>query len=313
MLALLDELTSRACADQVADEAAWLAVRRGGVTASDMAKLARGGAGTRDRLLAEKREGSAFKGNADTQWGKDREQAFAGTLRQFGIEPEWRVFHAVDNPRFLASPDGVGINPKTGGLQLAEVKTSKYKLNLNSAKFAATGYMFQMQWQMYVTGAEQVLLLWERHDGDTVFPVQLAIIPRDPKIIASLVEQATEFLALLDGERVVSETDTTTIGVLARQLATLREQSAQVEAALRAAIGGRKFSGEFDGVSVSYTGDKLAPKRSVDTSRAQAEHPEAWQRLQDATVAWDVMLEEYTTTRMVEQTGRLTVKAANPA
>ena len=65
---------------------------------------------------------------------------------------ESRVFSAVDNPRHLASPDGIGVD-FDGNVFLGEGKTSKDDLDPQAGNLPDQ-YLYQMQWQMHVIGSQ---------------------------------------------------------------------------------------------------------------------------------------------------------------
>src|SRR5690606_32250113 len=108
-------------------------------------------------------------GNRYIDHGNKREPIIgAWFLANFDIEPCELVYSSGDNPRHLASPDGVSLDFANDGIT-AEVKTSKHDLTPGeivgntlvltqrddgtfaldkSRHFASTGYYDQMQWQM---------------------------------------------------------------------------------------------------------------------------------------------------------------------
>jgi hypothetical protein len=224
----LAELESRAGASDK-DRSAWLAERRSGVTATEIRDLYLKGAGYRAELLKEKaaaavfvnakttgdsaefKPGSSFVANQYTAWGKKREPVIARWADQrFAIADESRVFHAADNPRFLASPDGVGVD-FDGNLVIDEIKTGKDDLRPSGEAYARKGYGIQQCWGMRVTGARRSKYIWEQHDsnwqdrgGDFLEPAPLHPEPLaewieyDETLAAELEAIAIAFLADLD-------------------------------------------------------------------------------------------------------------------
>lgn len=162
----LAELEARAGASDK-DRDLWLGERHGGVTATQIRELYLQGAGYRQRLLYEKahRINEAWVGNQYTAWGNLREPIISEWARGFGIEPESRVFRAADNPRFLASPDGKGVD-FDGNVIIDEIKTGKDNIAPGTEAFERKGYLIQMVWGMRVTGAKRCLYIWEQHDSD---------------------------------------------------------------------------------------------------------------------------------------------------
>jgi hypothetical protein len=152
----LRDHTARIVADST-DRVAWLRARAAGITATDVARLAslRGV----EAVVAEKRFGSRFSGNAFTDHGRTREPVIAAWVAAtHGIRPSSALFHAATNRAHLATPDGVG-HDHAGRLVLAEIKTTAM-----SWRRPPMHYMRQMWWQQYVLGAERTLFVWERHD-----------------------------------------------------------------------------------------------------------------------------------------------------
>lgn len=315
-----DEATARAGADKDTDEAAWHATRQLGITATQVRDLLKNGAKYRRELLAIKRgeRTDDFAGNRYTDWGNLREAALAPVLYEAGIVPESRVFLAADNPRFLASPDGVGVEPISGDIVLAEIKTTKHDLTPYGEHFNATGYYTQMQWQMHVMGAARTLFVWERHDDNWPEPTpetpRAVWIERDDDHIAQLVEVAADFLAELDGDATpITERELQRIRVQADAMAYHRAAEKQAEAKLRELIGERQLSVELDskkfaGISVSYSGRKPKVRHIVDEEQARIEHAEAWQALEAAREHWGRIAAAYTRQVPEMSSGRLVVK-----
>lgn len=150
------------------DRELWLAERRGGVTATELARLwrKRDLSGAMSKLAGEKLSGFAgWDGNVYTRWGQEREPVIAGLVeREHGILPESRVFRSAVNERWLASPDGVGVGGD-GELWLSEIKTSGEDITVGSKKFHASRYLPQMVWSMGVLGASRCLYTWEYRLG----------------------------------------------------------------------------------------------------------------------------------------------------
>ncbi len=138
------------------DRVAWLRARSRGVTSTDAARLS--GAAAVRALAVEKLTGRSFGGNAYTDHGRTREPVIARwVLAEHGISPSATLYHALGNPRHLATPDGVRTRGTT--VELAEIKTT-------SAHWRSIPrpYLRQVFWQQYVLGAERTLVVWERHE-----------------------------------------------------------------------------------------------------------------------------------------------------
>lgn len=211
----------------------WYEGRRHGISATEVAKLAKGYASDRRRIQREKLTGDRvdLDGKRAIEYGKLREPLIAAWIfTRFGIPSNDLLYLSGVDARHFATPDGFEIDPITGLIYVSEIKTSEHDLTpgkiddegilvltkgpggkwfLYDNYFAKTGYYDQMQWQMFVTGAERTLFAWEQHDGDwsgwpTHAPKTLTLEPgwcwvlRDDKRIAELVEIAEKFLAELE-------------------------------------------------------------------------------------------------------------------
>lgn len=203
---------ARAVVDKNVDEQAWLEARRKGVTATEVAKLAKGQPAERLKMLHEKSTGErSFFGNKYTQWGLEREPVICSELSvEYEFQSSDMLFHAAGNDRHLATPDAIHTN-KNGLVTIAEIKTSKNELDPGTPFFQRSGYMDQMQWQMYVMGEQcnRCLFAWEQHDNEWVLgadgverptPIYFGRhwIERDQKRIDYLISVADEFLAELE-------------------------------------------------------------------------------------------------------------------
>ncbi len=151
------ELEARAGASDQ-DREAWLAERRRGITATEIRDLYLGKI-TIPELVKLKLgiTTDSFAGNQYTRWGNEREPIIAAELqRRFMIAPEHRVFRAADDPRKLASPDGVGVG-FDGELVVDEIKTHGDHLDIapGTETYEAKGYFIQKVWVMRVIGARR--------------------------------------------------------------------------------------------------------------------------------------------------------------
>lgn len=210
----------------------WLDQRRGGITATEIRDW--GTASKRRGILEFKVTGQMedLSGNAYVNHGNLREPMIAEWIEgKFGIAPCDAVYSHAQNPRHLASPDGISLDLLTRELivgtedaVLSEIKTSKHNLHpgkLDAARvlvqvepgsqFDRSNYYTQMQWQMYVMNATRTLFVWEQHNGkvdsdtQTFTPIgvpEYAWIPRDQALIDVLVnELAPKALAEIDAAR----------------------------------------------------------------------------------------------------------------
>ena len=317
----LQDLQERAGASDE-DREAWLAERRQGVTATELAKIMT--AGSREQairdLVKQKREVDSFTGNAYTEWGKHREPIIAADLAGFGVIPESRVFHSASNPRFLASPDGLSVD-FDGQLVLDEIKTSGKAIPKGSAALAEKGYEWQMQWCCHVTGAIGSWLNVELrygHPAEGEFeagPRSREWFPRDDGMIAQLIEVAEQVLALMDADEtpVINEVvDTHAVNYLRaideeKKWAALKKQ----EYASLVELG---ISQESPLARVTITpaipAEEIA-EEVVDLDVAEAEYPKesaqlkrAIARVEKLQAAWDELANKHTKTVTTVRKGK---------
>ncbi|WP_336603857.1 YqaJ viral recombinase family protein [Agromyces seonyuensis] len=169
------------------DRIAWLRARSRGITATDAAKLA-----TRASVRSaawEKLNGTGFGGSAYTEHGRSREPVIAEwAAREHGMAASTKLFHAADDPRHLATPDGLRV--RGAALELCEIKTTA-----KVWRSIPRGYLRQVWWQQYVLGAERTLVVWEQHEGFVpVGAPQSRWVERDDDQIAVLIALADELL-----------------------------------------------------------------------------------------------------------------------
>lgn len=278
-------LLYRIAADKSLDEQAWLEARRKGVTATDVASLEKGGAAVWSKLLEEKRSGErTFFGNAYTAWGLEREPVIGEWVEgKFGHKPSDVTFHAPDNMRHLATPDGLHI--KDGLVTIAEIKTSKHDLTVGGDAFIDSHYMAQMQFQMYVTGDDvmECLFVWEQRLGDPGEFVAgqrgFAWVERDNGHIAELVALADKFLDELDNGSVDSPDDYAELVrervAIDERIARLQVERGVVDAQILERIGDRsQFAISTPFGKVSWSTPK--PREAFDSTAFKAAQPEVW-------------------------------------
>lgn len=274
----LQDLLARAGASDE-DREAWLAERREGITATEVAKLAKS-PGFEAELRRIKAGEETFSGNRHTAWGVAREPVIAEHARGFGLEPEHRVFHAREDSRHLASPDALG-EDFDGRLFIGELKTSAHDLDPSGDYYWSTTYAEQMQWQMYVTGADRCLLVWEQHDGHWpepyTFPVRSSWVDRDEQRILELIELADRFL------------EGPVMGVEAWQAEYLDAKQDREAAQQRMDRASDALAGLFpEGGSVESPLGKVTvsipkPGTRFDATAFKAAHPDLHQQFQKAT------------------------------
>lgn len=317
---VLADLYSRAGASDQ-DREKWLAERRQGVTATELAKIMTSGSreqAIRD-LVKQKREGDSFTGNAYTEWGKQREPVIAADLAGFGVVPESRVFHAADNSRYLASPDGLSVD-FDGQLVLDEIKTSGKPLPKGSQALAEKGYEWQMQWCDFVTGAVGCWLnveLRHGHPSERAFTAgarSREYFPRDEGMIAQLIEVADQVLAAMDADGPVIDevVDTHAVNYL-RAIAEEKSWAALKKESYDALIAmGISQESPLARVTITpATPDSEFVDVVVDLEAAEAAHPKetaalkrAVARVEKLQAEWDALANKHTKTVVTTVKGK---------
>jgi len=140
----------------------WLLARRGGVTATQVAKAATK-AGL-EQAVTDYIDDTQIPDNPYMAFGRDFEPVIARTVHtKFDILPNEWLIRNDKSPHHLATPDGLSPDHT----MIAEIKTT--------GKDWADGvipiqYRRQVQWQLHVTGAERCLFAWmKRIDVGGVF------------------------------------------------------------------------------------------------------------------------------------------------
>ena len=171
------------------DRDAWLEARNTGITASNAGQLAT--ENSIDSILKSKFY-TDFVGNPATDWGIEREPIL---LEWAGFNQNKYLFKSDENPRFMATPDGIKMSEGNDSIVLCQVKTSSKELTK-----IPPNYYRQMQWEMLVMGAERNLLVWEWHQDFVpvhLEPIQLWV-ERDEETINKLKKLADALLVRLD-------------------------------------------------------------------------------------------------------------------
>lgn len=237
------------------DRPAWLAARQGGVTATDIARLARGGAGTWAAVRAEKAGTARDFHNAAMQHGTNREPVileFASAA--FGLEPCGDLYAADDEPRFLATPDAIS------DTEIGEVKTTVHDWTVLSD--APGRYIDQMLWQMRVTGRRRGRLIFEPHEnGVPIYPwPKHFVVEYDEDRVAVLERAAREFLAADDEP----DEDAAELDALLDDVLNLKEIADAATARYKAAV--ERVEQHLGGEPRKFEGSRANLTRSADTT-----------------------------------------------
>jgi putative phage-type endonuclease len=176
-------------ASKSVSEQQWLAARREGVTATQVAKAASGPGGF-EQAVADYRADFVEQDNPYMAFGRAWEGPISMHLKlHWGVMPnDWLIRH-VDVPHYRASPDGLSL----GHDAIAEIKTTGKDWNPEKIPVQ---YRRQVQWQLFVTGAELCVFAWmlrEERNGAMVpgwFDPKVTVLERDEDMISELVKVA---------------------------------------------------------------------------------------------------------------------------
>lgn len=245
------------------NETEWLDARAEGVTASEAPKLSPTTFGS---ILAEKLNGSTFRGNAHTERGHKRESEILSDLEwvtESKILPNRHVWASTRNRRHLATPDGFQILAD-GRVRGVEVKNHKHGWEMPKRVIPADHYD-QMQFGMHVLDLDEWLYGWEVMGEGGTPPTedpQYRVVERDQARIDELVAAADAFLDWIDNG------------------APVEEISPELEAAKVSMIAAERAAKAADAAK--------AAARAEFTALLEAEFPDAmktgWKHGDDSTV-----------------------------
>jgi hypothetical protein len=283
----LADLMARAGASDT-DRPAWLAERRGGITATEVRDLYIRAKSTA-KLIAIKLEQEAERDLGAyiprVRYGKDREPIIAQQLRGEGFEPESRVFQHPENSRHLASPDGVRVN-FDGELEISEIKTDEHGIEPGAETWDATGYAIQALWGLYVTGARRCRFAIEEcirtADGFEPGEVRRFWIERDDELIAELVELADTFLTAMDDMR-ENGIDPIAVSLLEDAIAANEAQKVARDALEAYCASTGVSSLRIPEGSLSYS--TPAPRKSFQQTAFKEAHPDMYAEFVEASAA----------------------------
>lgn len=165
----------------------WLAARDRGVTATQVAKASTP-AGMKE-VLAQIENPVEVVANAVMDWGNEREPYIAHVVKErYGVLPnDWLIAaEGAGNEWMMATPDGLSLDHSVIG----EYKTSGKPLDKIPAN-----YMRQVQWQLFVSGAQECVFAYElRLEGPEGFvpgfDVETQIVERNEEMISELIVTA---------------------------------------------------------------------------------------------------------------------------
>lgn len=165
----------------------WLAARDRGVTATQVAKASTP-AGLKE-VLAQIENPTPVEPNGFMSWGTEREPYIAHVVKErYGVLPnDWLIAaDGAGNEWMMATPDGLSLDHT----MIGEYKTSGKPLDV-----IPLNYLRQIQWQLFVTGAEQCVFAYElRMEGPEGFvpgfDVECQVVERNEDIISKLIDTA---------------------------------------------------------------------------------------------------------------------------
>lgn len=255
--------------DDGTDRQAWLARRQGGVTATDIARLARGGTETWKAVRAEKAGKERHFSNAAMEHGRNREPMIAAfAKRMFGLNHNRALLASNIDQRFLATPDLLGDGA-------GDIKTTVH--DWASIDDVPGRYIDQILWQGLVVGTKRLRLIFEPHEnGIPLYPVPRVFdVDWDAARVHKLQSIAYEFLAEDDepDEDAAILDALLTDAAMRKELADAASTSYQsAVAAIEEYLGGkpRRFDGSLAALTRSADGISV----SLDSARLKKDRPD---------------------------------------
>lgn len=177
----------------------WLEARRGGVTATQVAKAGAGPGGFEQAVLDYDAD-FVEQDNPYMAFGRNWEGPISMMVKdRHGIMPnDWLIANPA-RPHHRATPDGLSLDHT----QISEIKTTGKDWNPEKLPIQ---YRRQVQWQLHVTGAVSCVFAWmlrEERDGlflPAWFEPSVVVIERDQDMIAGLIDTADRLWERVNGE-----------------------------------------------------------------------------------------------------------------
>jgi putative phage-type endonuclease len=189
--------SNRLIASKALDEGAWLEAREGKITAT---LIAAGSTpkGFEEALIKLRGDAEPIIDNSYMEYGRRMEPFISLYVKDiYDVIPnEWLICHETI-PEYVATPDGIAWHKPL----ISEVKTTG--TDWGEWKSVPIAYRRQVQWQMYVTGAEQCVFAWllrEEKDGrfqSSWLEPKSLLIDRDDKEIEKLLGVAEKLLKIV--------------------------------------------------------------------------------------------------------------------
>lgn len=262
------------------NERDWHHARSQGVTATDMATLHTGTPAAFAAIANTKRNPTTIPTTKAMAWGKDREAVILQWLRDtFGYTIQdngttLAVHH--ETPLYVATPDAIG----TGEYDnvIFEVKTTNTPWPTNG--HLPERYMIQVQWQLFVTGADFCIFVYEQHENYT--PVDIRVVRIDPNAdeIARLVDIADAFIAsYTEAAPTPNEAMENLLEMIAEKTAIVDKTKAEIDelrAQIIALYNGDEFA--YSGIHGSCTHQWRTPTERLDTKAIANDLPEVYSK-----------------------------------
>jgi putative phage-type endonuclease len=185
----------RLIANKALDQEGWLSARERKITATLIAQASTP-KGYEDALIKLRGQAPEVVDNSYMEFGRRMEGYISMWVKdKYGVIPnEWLLRHETI-PEFVATPDGVTWDSPT---IISEVKTTG--TDWGEWRKVPIAYRRQVQWQMFVAGAEQCVFAWllrEEQGGRFMSPwlePKGIIVDRDEEEIGKLSVVADKLL-----------------------------------------------------------------------------------------------------------------------
>lgn len=270
----------RVCTSE--DRPTWMAERQGGITATDIARLHTGGAGTWAAIRAEKAGTARDFQTAAMAYGSEREARVIEHMpKRWGMTPCGWLLRSTEVPWALATPDAWNEQEEVVG----EVKTTVE--DWQQLADAPRKYVIQILWQMLVTGYRKGRLVFEPHeDGVPLYPEPKYFdIEWDQDLVDALIATAEEFRSG-PGE---ADENAVELDELLTQHA--QAKAAQVAATTRVAdledriVAAAKAAGKtkFEGTAANLTMPKPGTRTAFNAKAFKEKYPAAHARFMETT------------------------------
>ena len=271
-----------------ATEQDWLEARPQYLTASEIARIYRPTGRPADIqacwALWEEKLGKRpkFTGNRYTAYGTDREEVIADWVEfmhpEHGLKlNSWRLWVCEEDTRFAATPDMISADRTVIG----ELKTVK-ATNEWAPRVEAIPrrYYLQVQWQLYCTGANSCLFVWEPyddHNGELIGAgdFKSLLIEPDKPLIADMADFAEEWFALQhktppapDVRSLVEQRR-----ALDTQIAELEAKKKELTTQIAEELDGRVGTWDYPGVG-KLTATAPMIRERFDTARFKKDNPD---------------------------------------